>query len=112
MDSSGPAVALASRNAELNGLEGVCRFEKADISAFMAAAAEEGRTWDVVVLDPPKLAPSRASLQRATAKYRALNQAALKLVAPGGLLMTCTCSGAMTQSGAFPTCVAFGSGDC
>lgn len=64
-------------------------------------AVAEGRQWDLVVFDPPKLAPNRKSLPRAMHKYRRLNAQALRLVAPGGLLMTCSCSGAMSQSGEF-----------
>lgn len=64
-------------------------------------AALRGEQWDLVVLDPPKLAPSKKSLDRATIKYRALNRSAMRLVRPGGLLVTCSCSGAMTQSGEF-----------
>ena len=59
------------------------------------------QTWDVVVLDPPKLAPNRKALPRAAGKYKRLNTAAMRLVKSGGLLMTCSCSGAMTQSGDF-----------
>lgn len=55
----------------------------------------------MVVLDPPKLAPTRDALPRAERKYRSLNAAAARLVVPGGVLMTCSCSGAMTQSGGF-----------
>ena len=57
--------------------------------------------WDLVVLDPPKLAPNRRALVKATRKYQQLNTAAMRLVASGGLLMTCSCSGAMAQSGGF-----------
>jgi len=54
--------------------------------------------FDVVVLDPPKLAPSVKALQRASRKYHSLNRDAMKLIGnEGGLLMTCTCSAAMTQ---------------
>ena len=67
----------------------------------MKEAANQGEQWDIVVLDPPKLAPNRKALDRATIKYISLNRSAMKLVRPGGLLMTCSCSGAMTQSGEF-----------
>jgi 23S rRNA G2069 N7-methylase RlmK/C1962 C5-methylase RlmI len=52
----------------------------------------------VVVLDPPKLAPSRKALPRALPKYTRLNQAAMRVVRPGGLLLTCSCSSAVTTS--------------
>jgi len=101
IDSSGAAVALANRNAELNNVHTRCSFQKADASEFMRNAGKEGRLWDVVVLDPPKLAPSKKALAGALRKYAALNAAAMRLVRPGGLLMTCSCSGAVAQSGEF-----------
>ena len=55
------------------------------------------------MLDPPKLAPNPKVLEKAARKYKKLNKMALRLLRPGGLLLTCTCSGAMTQSGTFPT---------
>lgn len=104
MDSSASALALAEANAALNGvLLSSITLVKDDVAAFMAAALAAGRSWDVVVLDPPKLAPTKKVLDRAAAKYRRLNALAMQLTAPGGLLMTCSCSGAMTQSGTFPT---------
>ena len=101
VDSSAAAVAAAARNAELNGLAGAATFQKADVAAFMRDAAAAGRQWDILVLDPPKLAPTRKALPGALRKYRRLNAAAMRLVAPGGLLMTCSCSGAVAQGGAF-----------
>ena len=68
MDSSGPAVELAESNAKLNDLSGVASFVKDDISSFMREAVSAGRQWDVVVLDPPKLAPNRESLDKAKTK--------------------------------------------
>ncbi|KAI5073724.1 hypothetical protein GOP47_0011737 [Adiantum capillus-veneris] len=103
VDSSAPAIELALANKELNKLSSkVLNFVKADISEYLKGAIFEGRTWDIVVLDPPKLAPSRKVLQRAMGMYRNLNTLAMRCVEPGGLLMTCSCSGAMTQSGSFP----------
>lgn len=72
----------------------------------MDTAHQEGKQWDIVVLDPPKLAPNKKILDRAMGKYKSLNEAAIRLVKPGGLLMTCSCSAAMTQSEHFvPTIV-------
>eukprot|EP00537_Pseudo-nitzschia_pungens_P004783 CAMPEP_0172377340 /NCGR_PEP_ID=MMETSP1060-20121228/68855_1 /TAXON_ID=37318 /ORGANISM="Pseudo-nitzschia pungens, Strain cf. cingulata" /LENGTH=653 /DNA_ID=CAMNT_0013105023 /DNA_START=632 /DNA_END=2593 /DNA_ORIENTATION=+ len=72
------------------------RYVRSDIADYMRNCDE---TFDVVVLDPPKLAPSVKALQRASRKYHSLNRDAIKLIDPmkGGLLMTCTCSAAMTQ---------------
>ena len=96
VDSSESALQLASKNASLNGCE--IEFIKSDAAKFMDAAIQRGEVWDIVVLDPPKLAPSRNALTGATRKYVSLNTKALQIVRPGGLLMTCSCSGAMTQS--------------
>lgn len=60
------ALALGRRNAELNGVE--VEFIKADIKPFMQEAAAAGHAWDVIILDPPKLAPNRKSLNKATNK--------------------------------------------
>ncbi len=105
VDSSQQAVDLAASNAALNGVEAVCDFVKQDASAWMDAAIDAGEKFDIVVLDPPKLAPSRKSLVNATRKYVSLNTRAMKLVRDGGILMTCSCSGAMTQSHTFRSAV-------
>lgn len=112
VDSSAPALALARRNAELNNIPaGRITFEREDMSKFMDAAIQQGRSFDIVVLDPPKLAPSRRALDRAMTKYRRLNRKAATLVKPGGLLVTCTCSSAMTRSGKFLETVHAGARD-
>ena len=103
VDSSAAAVALARRNAELNGVADRCAFVEADISEYMRASLAAGETFGLIVLDPPKLAPNPKVLEKAARKYKKLNKMALRLLRPGGLLLTCTCSGAMTQSGTFPT---------
>lgn len=106
IDSSEPAIAAAQRNAAINGLgPSNLRFERHDLKKLMAAgdtaSIVKQAPWDIVVLDPPKLAPSRASLARASRQYLAYNAWAMGLVKPGGLLMTCSCSGSMTQSASF-----------
>ncbi|CAN0025168.1 unnamed protein product [Discosporangium mesarthrocarpum] len=105
VDSSESALEAGRNNAERNGLGDKIRFHRSDALQFMQAVAAEGMQFDLVVLDPPKLAPSKKALSRATTRYKRLNAAALRLVAPGGLLMTFTCSAAMTQSGGFLTMV-------
>ncbi|KAL9185340.1 hypothetical protein ACHAXT_003117 [Thalassiosira profunda] len=100
VDSSQDAVGAATANAELNGLsEKDVSFVKDDIAEFMKGAIEEKEEFDVIVLDPPKLAPSLSSLDKASRKYHALNRDAMNLInkIEGGLLLTCTCSAAMTQ---------------
>lgn len=75
--------------------------KRQSLSILSSHSMPHVQKWDLVVLDPPKLAPNRKSLQRAMGKYQRLNTAAMQLVRPGGLLMTCSCSGAMTQSDEF-----------
>ena len=65
----------------------------------MKRSVESGDEWDFVVLDPPKLAPSKKDLGRAARKYIRLNSLAIQLVRRGGVLLTCSCSGAVTQVG-------------
>ena len=74
VDSSASALALADSNAQLNGWQQPqYTFLKNDIVKYMQQQIVEGTQWDLVVLDPPKLAPNRKSLNRAMAKYRKLN---------------------------------------
>ena len=97
VDSSRDAIEAARHNAELNGVSGKCEFVVSGIEDYMKQAIEDGEQFDVVILDPPKLAPTMKGLDRASRKYLALNRDALKLVSnSGGLLMTCTCSSAMS----------------
>jgi 23S rRNA G2069 N7-methylase RlmK/C1962 C5-methylase RlmI len=99
VDSSAEAIAISERNARLNQCEDRTEFIRADITAYLQEAYRQKQTYDVIVLDPPKLAPSTASLDKARRKYHAFNRDAIKLIDPnqGGLLFTCTCSAAMTQ---------------
>ncbi|KAL6888756.1 hypothetical protein ACP4OV_009782 [Aristida adscensionis] len=102
VDSSGSALDLANENIKLNGLNpGRISFIKGDATTFMKGAIAKNEQWDLVILDPPKLAPRKKVLQSASGMYRSLNALAMQVVKPGGLLMTCSCSGAMTQSGLF-----------
>ncbi|CAA7405535.1 unnamed protein product [Spirodela intermedia] len=102
VDSSLPALELARENIVLNEMDpSRISFVKEDATAFMKGAASRQESWDLVILDPPKLAPRRKALQSASGMYRSLNSLAMKITRPGGLLMTCSCSGAMTQSGIF-----------
>lgn len=100
VDSSQDAVDAATENAVLNDLDSDdIQFVRADIDQYMKVAEEENKEFDVIILDPPKLAPTVTALERASRKYHSLNRDAMKLInsKEGGLLLTCTCSGAMTQ---------------
>jgi len=108
VDSSGAALELARANAALNGVAGVCSFIEDDMLGALRSHAPN--SFDLIILDPPKLAPSKGALPKAAGLYRRLNAAAALLLAPGGILLTCSCSGAMTQSGTFPALVAEAAG--
>ncbi|XP_047249376.1 ribosomal RNA large subunit methyltransferase I isoform X6 [Capsicum annuum] len=102
VDTSLPALQLAKENVSLNGLDPRrISFLRQDATEFMKAAVSRNESWDIVILDPPKLAPRKKVLKSASGMYRNLNYLAMQLTKRGGLLMTCSCSGAMTQSGLF-----------
>ncbi|KAL7592671.1 uncharacterized protein LOC111913670 isoform X1 [Lactuca sativa] len=103
VDTSSPALEVANHNVILNNLDpGKISFLKQDATIFMKNAASRNELWDIVIMDPPKLAPRRKVLQSASGMYRNLNSMAMRLTKRGGFLMTCSCSGAMTQkSGQF-----------
>ncbi|MCE9603818.1 MAG: class I SAM-dependent rRNA methyltransferase [Planctomycetia bacterium] len=96
IDTSARAVALATANAELNGLTNF-RFETGDAFKTVAAFGAEGRKFGAVVLDPPKFAANRTALPEALRAYERLNVGALNLLEPGGILVTCSCTGAVTR---------------
>jgi 23S rRNA (cytosine1962-C5)-methyltransferase len=82
---------LARENAALNQVR--VRFTQSDVFPFMRDMLRANRQFDVVVLDPPKLIRSRAELDEGTRKHFDLNRLAMQLVRPGGILLSCTCSG-------------------
>ena len=97
VDSSGPALALARDNIRRNGFdEARCEFADADVNAWLRQALQAGRSFDAIVLDPPKFAPTAAHAERAARAYKDINRLALKLLAPGGLLLTFSCSGGIS----------------
>jgi 23S rRNA (cytosine1962-C5)-methyltransferase len=65
----------------------------ADVNQTLRASLEAGRSYDAIVLDPPKFAPTAAHAERAARAYKDINRLAFKLLAPGGLLLTFSCSG-------------------
>ena len=94
VDSSAPALERARAHVALNGFEAV-RHEAvdADVNAFLRAQLQAGTHFDAIVLDPPKFAPTASHAERAARAYKDINRLALKLLAPGGLLLTFSCSG-------------------
>jgi 23S rRNA (cytosine1962-C5)-methyltransferase len=94
IDSSAPAHAMARRNLDLNSLPGErIEFWEADVFNGLRELRDRARQYDLIVLDPPKFAPTAAQAKRAARGYKDINLLALKLLAPGGLLATFSCSG-------------------
>lgn len=97
IDSSAPALARARANVALNGFgEAQAEFIDADVNASLRRFIEEGRSFDAIVLDPPKLARTAAHAERAARAYKDINRLALKLLEPGGVLFTFSCSGGIS----------------
>lgn len=95
IDSSGLALDIARANAQLNELSGAEWFE-GDVFHSLRRLRDQGRSFDVIVLDPPKLAPTAASVERAARAYKDVNLFAFKMLRPGGHLMTYSCSGGVS----------------
>ena len=94
IDSSLPALEMARANVALNGFDAAAmHFLDADVNATLRRFIEEGQTFDAIVLDPPKFAPTVAHAERAARAYKDINRLALKLLVPGGVLLTFSCSG-------------------
>ena len=97
IDSSGPAIAKGAANVALNGFDASrADFMDADVNASLRKFAEQGRTFDAIVLDPPKFAPTVAHAERAARAYKDINRLAFKLLEPGGVLFTYSCSGGIS----------------
>lgn len=96
VDASGRAVALARANAELNGATTVTA-EESDAFDKLDALAAAGERFGMIVLDPPKFARSRAAADDALRAYHRINRVAVGLLEPGGILVTCSCSGSVTR---------------
>jgi len=95
IDSSGPALEAARANAALNKLAGA-EWLEADVFKALRALRDAGRHFDLIVLDPPKLAPTAAHAEKAARAYKDINLLAFKLLNPGGALMTYSCSGGVS----------------
>lgn len=96
VDSSALAIETLKHNVGLNGFtEDRQTSIQSDVNKQLRAFKEEGRTFDVIILDPPKYAPSRSALDRAARAYKDLNRLGMLLLNPGGILATYSCSGAV-----------------
>ena len=94
VDSSAAALDLAAEHRRENGLPAdPADFVRADVFADLRARVAAGETWDLVICDPPAFAKRKSDVDGAARGYKDVNRLAMKLVAPGGLLLTCSCSG-------------------
>lgn len=94
VDSSGPALERVQAHVRLNGQpDGASEVVEADVNRYLRESLATGRRFDAIVLDPPKFAPTAAHAERAARAYKDINRLALQLLAPGGLLLTFSCSG-------------------
>lgn len=97
IDASAQALARARRNLDLNGLPaGRVEWVEADVFEALRKLRRDGRQFDLIVLDPPKFAPTSKDAARAARGYKDINLNALKLLRPGGLLATFSCSGGVS----------------
>lgn len=97
IDSSGPAIERAKANVALNGFDDSrTTMLDADVNAMLRQYVKDGRTFDAIVLDPPKFAPTIAHAERAARAYKDINRLALSILAPGGVLFTYSCSGGIS----------------
>jgi 23S rRNA (cytosine1962-C5)-methyltransferase len=92
LDISASAVEMANANAALNGLADRCRFETANAFDVLKSWGKEGKSYDVVMLDPPAFTKSRETIQKAITGYKEINLRGMKLVRPGGFLVTSSCT--------------------
>lgn len=96
IDSSGKAIALAEANAALNGIASAT-FREADCFHALDELHATRQRFDAVVLDPPKFTRSRQSVEEALRAYHRINRLAVELLTPGGILVTCSCSGSVSR---------------
>ena len=98
IDVSSPAIVQARRNAELNGATNI-EFVEANVFDLLREMEQSGERFDVINLDPPAFAKNRASIEGAVRGYKEINLRAMKMLAPGGTLITSTCSYHMSEEG-------------
>jgi 23S rRNA (cytosine1962-C5)-methyltransferase len=92
LDISENAVQQAIRNAELNGVENICQFQTVNAFDVLKKWSKEEKQFDVVMLDPPAFTKSRETIQKAIAGYKEINLRGMKLLKPGGFLVTSSCT--------------------
>ena len=106
IDSSAEALILAKQNIELNNLPvEKTNFLEGDVFQLLRKFRDENRSFDMIILDPPKFAPTAAQVERAARAYKDINLLAFKLLRPGGILVTFSCSGGV-EAGLFQKIIA------
>jgi 23S rRNA (cytosine1962-C5)-methyltransferase len=96
VDLDESAIELAKGNAKLNGAQ--VRFVQADLFPWLRDMIPNGERFDVVILDPAKLTRDRETVDQALRKYCDMNRLALQVVKPGGVFLTCSCTGLVSES--------------
>ncbi len=97
VDSSADALQLAQEHVRMNGLpQDRCEWFDADVFQLLRRLRDQGRQFDLIILDPPKFAPTPATAERAARGYKDINLLAFKLLRSGGLLATFSCSGGIS----------------
>lgn len=98
IDSSQEALQFAQANVQLNGLDGArAEWQCADVFEALRKLRDQNRKFDLIVLDPPKFAPTAAFAEKASRAYKDINLLGFKLLRPGGLLFTYSCSGGISD---------------
>lgn len=92
VDISGFACECAAENAKMNGLEDRVHFLEANAFDYLANGSRNGEKWDVIILDPPAFTKTRSAVESARRGYKEINLRAMKMINPGGYLVTCSCS--------------------
>ena len=99
-DLRSPAIGMAEATARLNGVSNA-RFQQQDCFEALDEQAAAGERYDAVILDPPKFTRSRKGIDEALRAYHRINRLAVELLVPGGILVTCSCSGSVTREDFF-----------
>ncbi len=98
IDASGDALRIAAQNLTANGLDATrAEWQEADVFQALRKLRDQGRTFDFIILDPPKFAPTAAFAEKAARGYKDINLLGFKLLRPGGLLATYSCSGGISE---------------
>ncbi|MBY0575783.1 MAG: class I SAM-dependent methyltransferase [Gallionellaceae bacterium] len=98
IDASGDALRIAEENLARNGLDATrAEWQEADVFQALRKLRDQGRSFDFIILDPPKFAPTAAFAEKAARGYKDINLLGFKLLRPGGLLATYSCSGGISE---------------